>query len=163
MLLFFLKCWLITYCKSKEAIQYTTARIRHLFCLNLSFVYLKAQKTILHDLSVHKMTQYILFDLFLPSGVEEPETPRVVNVILPEHRGYFMQHLGYFLATFLLLAFIVVAVIVLTRRRKKRGTATPMHSMFLTCFQSSCLFLRFCVSSIFQGWSTSCADLNGKT
>ncbi|XP_034552719.1 matrix remodeling-associated protein 8-like [Notolabrus celidotus] len=53
--------------------------------------------------------------------IEEPESPRVVNVILPEHRGYFMQHLGYFLATFLLLAFIVVAVIVLTRRRKKRG------------------------------------------
>ncbi|XP_023154494.2 matrix remodeling-associated protein 8-like [Amphiprion ocellaris] len=52
---------------------------------------------------------------------EEGETPRVVNVFLPEHRGYFVQHLGYFLATFLLLAFIVVAVIVLTRRRKKRG------------------------------------------
>lgn len=53
--------------------------------------------------------------------VDEPESPRVVNVILPEHRGYFMQHMGYFLATFLLLAFIVVAVIVLTRRRRKRG------------------------------------------
>ncbi|KAL7399034.1 hypothetical protein ABVT39_018914 [Epinephelus coioides] len=52
---------------------------------------------------------------------DEVEGPRVVNVILPEHRGYFMQHLGYFLATLLLLAFIVVAVIVLTRRRKKRG------------------------------------------
>ncbi|KAM6982258.1 matrix remodeling-associated protein 8-like [Tautogolabrus adspersus] len=52
---------------------------------------------------------------------EESESPRVVTVILPEHRGYFLQHLGYFLATFLLLAFIVVAVIVLTRRRKKRG------------------------------------------
>nr|XP_020467590.1 matrix-remodeling-associated protein 8-like [Monopterus albus] len=49
------------------------------------------------------------------------ESPHVVNVILPEHRGYFVQHLGYFLATFLLLAFIVVAVIVMTRRRKKRG------------------------------------------
>ncbi|KAM8755262.1 matrix remodeling-associated protein 8-like [Acanthopagrus schlegelii] len=52
---------------------------------------------------------------------EEVETPHVVTVILPEHRGYFVQHLGYFLATFLLLAFIAVAVIVLTRRRKKRG------------------------------------------
>lgn len=52
---------------------------------------------------------------------EEVGSSRVVNVILPEHRGYFVQHLGYFLATFLLLAFIVVAVIVLTRRRKKRG------------------------------------------
>ncbi|XP_071395090.1 matrix remodeling-associated protein 8-like [Centroberyx affinis] len=52
---------------------------------------------------------------------EEVERPRVVNVILPEHRGFFMQQLGYILATFLLLAFIVAAVIVLTRRRKKRG------------------------------------------
>ncbi|KAM7411469.1 hypothetical protein PAMA_021453 [Pampus argenteus] len=52
---------------------------------------------------------------------EEVESPRVVNVILPEHRGYFVQHLGYFLATFILLALIMVAVIVLTRRRKKRG------------------------------------------
>ncbi|XP_040048951.2 matrix remodeling-associated protein 8-like [Gasterosteus aculeatus] len=52
---------------------------------------------------------------------EEVEGPRVVNVILPDHRGYFVQHLGYFLATFLLLACIVVAVIMLTRRRKKRG------------------------------------------
>ncbi|TNN74838.1 Matrix-remodeling-associated protein 8 [Liparis tanakae] len=53
--------------------------------------------------------------------IEVVEGPRVVNVILPEHRGYFVQHLGYFLATFMLLAVIVVAVIVLTRRRKKRG------------------------------------------
>ncbi|XP_035501725.2 matrix remodeling-associated protein 8b [Scophthalmus maximus] len=52
---------------------------------------------------------------------DEVEGPRVVNVILPEHRGYFVQHLGYFLATFLLLAFVVVAVVLLTRRRKKRG------------------------------------------
>ncbi|XP_029290777.1 matrix remodeling-associated protein 8-like [Cottoperca gobio] len=56
-----------------------------------------------------------------PRTEKEVEGPRVVNVILPEHRGYFVQHLGYFLATFLLLALIVVAVIVLTRRRKKRG------------------------------------------
>ncbi|TKS76722.1 Matrix remodeling-associated protein 8 [Collichthys lucidus] len=52
--------------------------------------------------------------------LEEVESPHVVNVILPEHRGYFVQHLGYFLATFILLAVIVVAVVVLTRRRKKR-------------------------------------------
>lgn len=45
----------------------------------------------------------------------------MVNVILPDHRGYFVQHLGYFLATFLLLAFIVAALIVLIRRHRKRG------------------------------------------
>lgn len=53
--------------------------------------------------------------------IEDMGSPRVVNVILPEPRSYFVQHLGYFLATFLLLALIAVAVIVLTRRRKKRG------------------------------------------
>ncbi|XP_034028839.1 matrix remodeling-associated protein 8-like isoform X2 [Thalassophryne amazonica] len=54
-------------------------------------------------------------------SIEDVERTRVVNVILPEHRGHFMQQLGYFLATFLLLAFIVVVVILLTRRRKKQG------------------------------------------
>lgn len=52
---------------------------------------------------------------------EEVESPRVVNVILPEHRTFLLQHMSYFLGTFILLALIVVAVIVLTRRRKKRG------------------------------------------
>lgn len=61
--------------------------------------------------------------LFPPLGTEDAESPRVVTVMLPEHRGYFVQHLGYFLATFLLMAFIVLAVVVLTRRRKKRGAA----------------------------------------
>lgn len=54
-------------------------------------------------------------------GTDEVESPRVVNVILPEQRSYFVQHLGYFLATLLLLAIIVAVVVVLTRRRKKRG------------------------------------------
>lgn len=56
----------------------------------------------------------------------DEDSPRVVNVFLPEQRSYFVQHLGYFLATFLLLAFIVIAVIVLTRRRKKRGLEYEM-------------------------------------
>ncbi|XP_054653459.1 matrix remodeling-associated protein 8-like [Dunckerocampus dactyliophorus] len=59
--------------------------------------------------------------------VEEVESPHVVNVILPEHRGYFVQHLGYFLATVLLLAFIVVAIVMVTRRRKKRGLAYDLR------------------------------------
>lgn len=53
----------------------------------------------------------------------------MLTVILPEQRGYFVQHLGYFLATFLLLAIIVVAVIVLTRRRKKRGIVALSRSV----------------------------------
>lgn len=57
-------------------------------------------------------------------GTEDQENPHVVNVILPDHRGYFVQHLGYFLATFLLLVFVVVALIVLIRRHKKRGVYT---------------------------------------
>lgn len=52
--------------------------------------------------------------------VEEVKTPSVVNVILPEHRGHFLQQLGYILVTFLLLAFVVVGVIVLTRQHRKR-------------------------------------------
>uniref|UniRef100_A0AAQ4PDJ7 Matrix remodeling-associated protein 8 n=1 Tax=Gasterosteus aculeatus aculeatus TaxID=481459 RepID=A0AAQ4PDJ7_GASAC len=64
---------------------------------------------------------------------EEVEGPRVVNVILPDHRGYFVQHLGYFLATFLLLACIVVAVIMLTRRRKKRGALCDRNSPASLC------------------------------
>ncbi|XP_005930779.1 matrix remodeling-associated protein 8b [Haplochromis burtoni] len=56
-----------------------------------------------------------------PDPSEGVEPTRVVNVFIPEHRSYFMQHLGYFLATFLLLGFIVIALIMLTRRRKKRG------------------------------------------
>ncbi|CAL8319316.1 unnamed protein product [Merluccius merluccius] len=53
-------------------------------------------------------------------GEEVVERPRVVNVILPEHRGHMMQQLGYILATFFLLALILAAIIVLTRRRRKR-------------------------------------------
>lgn len=93
----------------------------------------------------------VLFDCihFLPLGTDEVESPRVVNVILPEHRGYFVQHLGYFLATFLLLAFIVVAVIVLTRRRKKRGIVCvcacvcvqPINSLkVLVLYLTTCLY-----------------------
>ncbi|XP_077586865.1 matrix remodeling-associated protein 8-like [Stigmatopora nigra] len=59
--------------------------------------------------------------------IEEVESPHVVNVILPEHRSYFVHHLGYFLATLLLLAFIVIAVIVLTRRRQKQGLALDLR------------------------------------
>nr|XP_061803404.1 matrix remodeling-associated protein 8-like [Nerophis lumbriciformis] len=59
--------------------------------------------------------------------IEEVVSPHVVNVILPEHRSYFVQHLGYFLATFLLLAFIVITIIVLTRRHQKRGLAYDLR------------------------------------
>lgn len=68
----------------------------------------------------------------LLSGTEEVESPRVVNVFLPEHRNYFVQHLGYFLATFVLLAVIAVAVILLTRRRKKRGIVCTSYLCVFT-------------------------------
>lgn len=84
------------------------------------------------------------FTHILRLGTEEVESPRVVNVILPEHRGYFVQHLGYFLATFLLLALIVVAVIVLTRRRKKRGIV--------------CVCVYSILSPIVLGFSSSSSD-----
>lgn len=78
------------------------------------------------------------FICVLPLGTEDVGSPRVVNVILPEHRGYFVQHLGYFLATFLLLAFIAVAVIVLTRRRQKRGNVhVPLTHLLLLYLATS--------------------------
>ncbi|XP_030634313.1 matrix remodeling-associated protein 8a [Chanos chanos] len=49
------------------------------------------------------------------------EGPRVINVILPEHRSHLLHQLGYILATLLLLALIVLAIILLTRRRKSRA------------------------------------------
>ncbi|XP_062401172.1 matrix remodeling-associated protein 8a [Sardina pilchardus] len=50
------------------------------------------------------------------SGVVEG--PRVINVILPDQRGHFLQQLGYILATLLLLALVLLAIVLLTRRRK---------------------------------------------
>lgn len=106
--------------------------------------------------------------MFFPIGTEDVESPRVVTVMLPEHRGYFVQHLGYFLATFLLMAFIVLAVVVLTRRRIKRGIVPltlTLWSEFERHFyygggghsgaQSDVLF-------VFQKWSMSCVHMSGK-
>ncbi|XP_041859702.1 matrix remodeling-associated protein 8b [Melanotaenia boesemani] len=53
--------------------------------------------------------------------IQHGDGSRVVNVFLPDHQSYYVQHVGYFLATFFLLAFIIVAVLVPTWRRKKRG------------------------------------------
>ncbi|KAJ8259485.1 hypothetical protein GJAV_G00169860 [Gymnothorax javanicus] len=49
------------------------------------------------------------------------ELPRVINVIVPEQRGHFLQQLGYILATILMLALIVIGLILLSRRCKKRA------------------------------------------
>ncbi|XP_061075631.1 matrix remodeling-associated protein 8-like [Conger conger] len=49
------------------------------------------------------------------------EVPRVINVIVPEHRGHFLQQLGYILATVLMLALIAVILFLLSRRYKKRA------------------------------------------
>ena len=92
-----------------------------------------------------------------------------VNVILPEQRSYFMLHLGYFLATLLLLAFIVVGVIVLTRRRKKRGFVCGCVCVWTLLVlynhrwhvQYSCY--SYVLHFLLQGWITICVDLNSKT
>lgn len=55
------------------------------------------------------------------------EAPRVINVIIPEHRGHFLQQLGYILAALLLLVLIAIAIILLTRRRQTKGTAYDVH------------------------------------
>ncbi|XP_035486152.1 matrix remodeling-associated protein 8 [Scophthalmus maximus] len=46
------------------------------------------------------------------------ESPRVINVILPDHRHHFLMPLGYVLTSFLLLAFIILIIILITRRRR---------------------------------------------
>ncbi|XP_030275323.1 matrix remodeling-associated protein 8-like isoform X1 [Sparus aurata] len=46
------------------------------------------------------------------------ESPRVINVILPDQRHHFLLPLGYVLTTFLLLVFIILIIILITRRRK---------------------------------------------
>ncbi|KAG5835489.1 hypothetical protein ANANG_G00244540 [Anguilla anguilla] len=49
------------------------------------------------------------------------EVPHVINFIVPEHRGHFLQQLGYILATVLMLALIAIGLILLSRRCKKRA------------------------------------------
>lgn len=48
------------------------------------------------------------------------ESPRVINVILPDQRHHFLLPLGYVLTSFLLLAFIILIIILITRRRKTK-------------------------------------------
>ncbi|XP_068576691.1 matrix remodeling-associated protein 8-like [Cebidichthys violaceus] len=56
----------------------------------------------------------------LPSedkDTSKAESPRVINVILPDQRHHFLMPLGYVLTSFLLLAFIILIIILITRRR----------------------------------------------
>ncbi|XP_029358143.1 matrix remodeling-associated protein 8-like [Echeneis naucrates] len=46
------------------------------------------------------------------------ESPRVINVILPDQRHHFLLPLGYVLTSFLLLVFIILVIILISRRRK---------------------------------------------
>ncbi|KAM9362331.1 matrix remodeling-associated protein 8-like [Symphorus nematophorus] len=48
------------------------------------------------------------------------ESPRVINVILPDQRHHFLLPLGYVLTSFLLLAFIILIIILITRRRRTK-------------------------------------------
>ncbi|XP_039971511.1 matrix remodeling-associated protein 8-like [Xiphias gladius] len=46
------------------------------------------------------------------------ESPRVINVILPDQKHHFLLPLGYVLTSFLLLAFIILIIILITRRHR---------------------------------------------
>ncbi|XP_026203128.1 matrix remodeling-associated protein 8-like [Anabas testudineus] len=48
------------------------------------------------------------------------ESPRVINVIVPDQRHYFLLPLGYILTSLLLLAFIILIIILITRRRRTK-------------------------------------------
>ncbi|XP_030275324.1 matrix remodeling-associated protein 8-like isoform X2 [Sparus aurata] len=64
------------------------------------------------------------------------ESPRVINVILPDQRHHFLLPLGYVLTTFLLLVFIILIIILITRRRKIKEFY-PQASMRSSRSQSS--------------------------
>ncbi|CAJ1051669.1 matrix remodeling-associated protein 8-like [Xyrichtys novacula] len=59
----------------------------------------------------------------LPSADKDTtkaESPRIINVILPDQRHHFLMPLGYVLTSFLLLAFIILIIILITRRRRTK-------------------------------------------
>ncbi|XP_018541344.1 matrix remodeling-associated protein 8 [Lates calcarifer] len=64
------------------------------------------------------------------------ESPRVINVILPDQRHHFLLPLGYVLTSFLLLAFIILIIILITRRRRVKEFY-PQSSMRSSRSQSS--------------------------
>ncbi|XP_061642193.1 matrix remodeling-associated protein 8-like [Phyllopteryx taeniolatus] len=64
----------------------------------------------------------------LPSADKDAnkvESPRVINVVFPDHRHHFLLPLGFVLTAFLLLAFVVLIIILITRRRR----TTESYSM----------------------------------
>lgn len=56
----------------------------------------------------------------LPSNAKDSDPPRVINVILPDQRHYFLLPVGYVLTSCLLLAFTVLMVLLITRRCSSR-------------------------------------------
>ncbi|XP_058488688.1 matrix remodeling-associated protein 8-like [Solea solea] len=64
------------------------------------------------------------------------DSPRVINVIVPEQRHHFLMPLGYVLTSFLLLAFIILIIILITRRRRVKEFY-PQTSMRSSRSQSS--------------------------
>ncbi len=74
------------------------------------------------------------------SDTTKAESPRVINVILPDQRHHFLLPLGYILTSFLLLAFIVLIIILITRRRRSKGltcnTAALLQVMYMGIYIS---------------------------
>ncbi|XP_077384807.1 matrix remodeling-associated protein 8-like isoform X1 [Festucalex cinctus] len=67
----------------------------------------------------------------LPSADKDTnkvESPRIINVVLPDHRHHFLLPLGFVLTAFLLLAFVILIIILITRRRRK----TDLYSVAST-------------------------------
>lgn len=64
----------------------------------------------------------------LPSEDKEPDSPRVINVILPDQRHHFLLPVGFVLTSCLLLAFIILIIILITRRRRNTKELYPQAS-----------------------------------
>ncbi|TMS19160.1 Matrix remodeling-associated protein 8 [Larimichthys crocea] len=66
----------------------------------------------------------------------KPESPRVINVILPDQRHHFLLPLGYVLTSFLLLAFVILIIVLVTCRRRTKEYY-PQASMRYSRSESS--------------------------
>ncbi|KAK1901562.1 Matrix remodeling-associated protein 8 [Dissostichus eleginoides] len=81
--------------------------------------------------AVHTVKKY-----HMARDTTKAESPRVINVILPDQRHHFLMPLGYVLTSFLLLAFVILIIILITRRRKTKEFY-PQPSMRSSRSQSS--------------------------
>nr|XP_020448378.1 matrix-remodeling-associated protein 8-like [Monopterus albus] len=76
----------------------------------------------------------------LPSedkNITKAESPRVINVILPDQRHHFFLPMGYVLTAFLILTFIILFIILITCRRRSKEFYPQTYMMSRRSHSSS--------------------------